>query len=156
MGLRRSFEVSFLKKGGVSRAIFGVSVAMSALVLPGCSGPSLWEPMVQSNFVYPNSNIRYGKGLVVNDDGRIVTGKPVSKKTTDVYPFWSIPDFKSAARVRKVSDEAMAAAGQNLIVDGSVFTETTNYFLFWTVSVTVSGLGIDQEPLRRDLTKPVY
>lgn len=124
-----------------------------AFLLSGCTGPSLWEPMVQSNFVYPNSNIRSANALTIDNQGRILTGQETKKTISETYPIWSIPDFRSIKRAQKASDLAMKDVNANILVDGSIRTESHNYFLFWTIETTVSGKGIYQEVLRRDLNQ---
>lgn len=113
-----------------------------ALSLSACEGPSVWEPLAQSNFAYPNSNV--------------VPTTHVSATVSKSYvvPFQN-PNFNDAALLEQAINEARKKSGGDIIVDGSYsMTSTTIPLLFIavvSVDVTVEGTATKMELGKREL-----
>jgi hypothetical protein len=102
------------------------SSIMISLILSGCTGPSLYQPLPQSHFVYPNgepNRLDHVKGTVTK---------------TYIMPF-QIPEFQSARLQREAYAIALEKSGGDLIIDGDYSVRSTLIPLPFLQIVTVEG-----------------
>lgn len=124
---------------GVNALLFS---GLTALALSGCAGPSMYKPMVQSNFAYPNSNV--------------VPLKHAQGQASRAYvvPFQA-PDFENGAQEQDAINSALQSSGGDLLIDGSYSMRSKLYPLLfvqlWTVDVTVDGTASKMEIGKRNL-----
>lgn len=121
--------------------------------LAGCTGPSIWEPMVQSNFAYPNSNIMDRQRISLDQNGKLSGGTHAKGIAVRYYPLWAIPKLEDARQTQEAIDQALANGHGEILVDGSYRMESSNAFLFWAVKVTVEGEVYNMTLITRDLGK---
>jgi len=121
--------------------IFLVGGLLATSILSACAGPSIYRPLVQSNFAYPNSNVV-----------PLGHAQGVSSRTY-VVPFQA-PDFDSGSQITDAINSALQSSGGEIIIDGSYSMRSTMYpilFQIWTVDVSVDGTAGKMEIGRRNL-----
>jgi hypothetical protein len=82
------------------------------LATSACSGPSLYSPLPQSNFAYPNSDVTPMSHVVG------------SAKRSYFMPFQT-PEFSDATMRREAYADALSKSGGDLIIDGDYTVKTT-------------------------------
>jgi hypothetical protein len=102
-----------------------VPIAISA-----CSGPSLYAPLPQSAFAYPNSDVSPG------------THVRATVTRSYIYPFQT-PHYGDAEMRREAYVDALKGTDGDLIIDGD-FTMTSKmiplgFVNIFTVNATVEG-----------------
>jgi len=105
--------------------------ALSLLVLAsGCAGPSLYTPLPQSHFSYPNSDVA-ALGPV----------KGTSKRSF-IFPFQT-PIFNDATMKREAYDDALKGSRGDFIIDGDYRIESSMipllFVSIFNVETTVEG-----------------
>jgi hypothetical protein len=120
----------------------GLLTVTIALALSGCTVASLYTPLSQSNFDYPNSNViplRHTEGHA---------------SRTYIAPF-QLPDFTSGAAMQDAINNALQTSGGDLVIDGSYKMTTTMIYLVvvqaYTIDVTVDGTAAKMEIGKRNL-----
>jgi hypothetical protein len=101
-----------------------LTLALVSLTTSACTGPSLYEPLPQSQFVYPNSDVI---------PGGHVTG---SAEQTYIMPF-QIPQYDSAVMRREAYVNALSPNGGDLIINGGFSERSMMVPLFIIYIVTV-------------------
>ena len=94
-------------------------------LLGGCAGPSLWLPMTQSNFDYPNSNV-------------IPLKHVVGTSTRSYFSPFEIPRFSDATAIEEAINNALRGSGGDIMIDGSYAMESKLVPLLFFESVTVT------------------
>ena len=114
----------------------------AGLVASGCTGPSIWEPLPQSNFAYPNSNViplQHTQGTV---------------SRSYIAPFQT-PVLNDAALMQDAIDQAVHNGGGDLLIDGSHSVQSTIvpllFITVYTEKVTVDGTAAKMEVGKRAL-----
>lgn len=107
------------------------SASLSILILAsGCAGPSLYTPLPQSHFSYPNSDVS-ALGPV----------KGTSKRSF-ISPFQT-PIFNDATMKREAYDDALKGSRGDFIIDGDYKIESTMipllFVSIFNVEATVEG-----------------
>jgi hypothetical protein len=90
----------------------GASILFASLALSACTGPSIYTPMPQSNFTYPNSSVAP------------LTHVRASVRQTYIAPFQT-PDFADARMQREAYFKALQGSGGDLIIDGDYAIRST-------------------------------
>lgn len=123
------------------KALFGAAFG-AGLMLAGCAGPSVWEPMAQSNFAYPNSNVIPLK----HTEG--------ASSRTFILPF-QVPVLNDARQTQEAINKALQASGGDIMIDGSYRMRSKIVPLFvvtlYTVDVEVDGTAGKMEIGKRNL-----
>lgn len=114
----------------------------AALVLSSCTVASVYTPLAQSNFAYPNSNViplKHAEG---------------ESSRTYVAPFQT-PDFGAGEQTQEAINLALQQSGGDILVDGSYTMKATMVWLYiveiYTVDVTVEGTASKMELGKRTL-----
>ena len=117
-------------------------LATAGLILCCCAGPSVWQPLPQSNFAYPNSNVvplRHAQG---------------TSSRTFVSPF-QLPDLNDARQTQEAINKALQTSGGDIMIDGSYTMRSMTVPLLFisvvTVDVVVDGTAGKMEIGKRNL-----
>jgi hypothetical protein len=118
--------------------VLGATVALS-----GCTVASIYSPLPQSGFAYPNSNViplRHSEGEAMR---------------YYLAPF-QIPDFTSGSLLQDAVSSALQTSGGDLIVDGDYTIKTKMIWLLYVQlymeDVTVEGTAAKMELGKRNLS----
>src|SRR3954447_13578452 len=120
----------------------GIATLLVSLSLAACTGASVYAPMAQSNFAYPNANLSP------------LTHVKASVTRTYFSPF-QIPDIPSAAMQREAYFKALQGSGGDLIIDGDFTVQTKLIPLLFVTIITAEGTvegtaaKIDQVGIRK-------
>ncbi|MFN3077046.1 MAG: hypothetical protein ABT940_09250 [Alphaproteobacteria bacterium] len=117
------------------------AAALPAL-LSACSGPSIWVPIAQTNYAFPNSNVV-----------PVGTAKATATRSY-VVPFQT-PRFADAVAYAQLRDQALKSKNADILVDAEYHATTTIVPLYivniWTVNETLEGTAAKMEIGKRDL-----
>ena len=109
-------------------------ISMLAIALPllasACAGPSLYTPLPQTNFAYPNSDVAPLSHVIG------------TSQRSYFFPFQS-PEFNSAEMRREAYANALVKSGGDLIIDGDYTVKVKMiplaFITLYTVDATVEG-----------------
>jgi hypothetical protein len=102
------------------------ALLLTGAFVAGCTGPSIWEPMPQSNFAYPNSNVTQ------------LDHVKASVSRTYLLPFQNV-NFMDATQKQEAYNAALQRSGGDLIIDGNYTVRSKIVPLFIVTSITVEG-----------------
>ena len=110
----------------VLKIIAGMPVILASLSLAACTGASVYAPMPQSAFAYPNSDL--------SPLGHV----RASSTRTYISPF-QILDIPGAAMQREAYLKALQGSGGDIIIDGDFTVRTTLIPLLFVTIINAEG-----------------